>query len=118
MRSHCLPRPPCTAALLLRISDIGGQYALPCRQCLQWNFVDWPWSGSRTCWTRFAHEPDPMFRFGSMFLAGPNLNWGPGSTPFANLNQGSMPIAHTHHPGASTSISGLKFLKTYPLTSP
>ena len=28
--------------------------------------VDWPWSGSRTFWTRFGHEPDPMFRFGFM----------------------------------------------------
>ena len=39
-----------------------------------------------------------MFGFGFMFLAGPNLNWGPGSTLWVNLNlrsepepQGSMP---------------------------
>ena len=53
--------------------------------------IDWPWSGSRTCWTRFAHEPDPMFGFGFVFLAGPNLNWGPGSTPWVNLNLRSEP---------------------------
>ena len=34
MRSYCLPWPPCTARLFP--SDIGGQYALPCRRCLQW----------------------------------------------------------------------------------
>ena len=53
--------------------------------------VDWPWSGSQTCWTRFAHEPDLIFRFGFMFLARPNLNWGPGSTPWVDLNLRSKP---------------------------
>ena len=53
--------------------------------------LDWPWSGSRTCWTRFAHEPDPMFGFGFVFLAGPNPKWGPGSTPWVNLNLRSEP---------------------------
>ena len=49
------------------------------------NWIKWPWSGSRTRWTGFAPEPDPMFRFGLIHLVGLNLPGGPGSTGWADL---------------------------------
>jgi len=36
--------------------------------------------------TGFAHEPDLMFRFRFMIMAGLKMYWGLGSTPCMNLN--------------------------------
>jgi len=52
------------------------------------------------------NEPDPRFRFEFVFLVGPNLNWGLGSTPWVNLNLRSEPEPRGSMPnrgGADTS---------------
>jgi hypothetical protein len=48
--------------------------------------LDWPRSGSRTWRTGFGPEPDPMFRFRFMDMAGPNIYSGSGSTHCTNQN--------------------------------
>jgi hypothetical protein len=59
--------------------------------------LDWPRSGPRTWQTGFAHEPDPMFRFRFVHLAGPNIHWGPGSTPCMNLDLRFVPEPFQFH---------------------